>query len=112
MPKNERTRIDYMPGDAALDALALAGEMLPDTRPQALLDKLVITAVSALVHDRQHKRWEPPRLWGKNRDASTKQRCSFGRRKAIGYHKSKTAVCKVMIGKTTTVSMLTCRFLH
>ena len=41
----------------------------PDTRPQALLDKLVITAVSALVHDRDHKRWAPPRLWGQDRDA-------------------------------------------
>jgi len=69
MPKNDRTRIDYMPGNAALDALALAGDMYPDTRPQALLDKLVITAVSALVHDRDHKRWEPPRLWGSDRDA-------------------------------------------
>ncbi len=67
MPKNERTRIDYMPGNAALDALALAGEMFPDTRPQALLYMLVITAVSALVHDRDHKRWEPPRSWGHNR---------------------------------------------
>lgn len=69
VPKNDRTRIDYMPGNAALDALALAGQMYPDTRPQALLDKLVITAVSALVHDRDHKRWEPPRLWGRDRDS-------------------------------------------
>jgi hypothetical protein len=68
MPKSDRTRIDYMPGNAALDALALAGEMFPDTRPQALLDQLVITAVSALVHDQRHKRWEPPRLWGRDRD--------------------------------------------
>ena len=63
MPKTERTRIDYMPGNAALDALALAGEMFPDTRPQALLDKLVITAVSALAH----KHWRPPSLWGRDR---------------------------------------------
>lgn len=69
MPKNDRTRIDYMPGNAALDALALAGEMCPNIRPQALLDKLVITAVSALAHDRHHRRWEPPRLWGRDRDA-------------------------------------------
>ena len=68
MPKQGRTRIDYMPGNAALDALALAGEMFPDMRPQALLDRLVITAVSALAHDRVHKRWEPPRLWGRDRD--------------------------------------------
>ena len=70
MPKQDRTRIDYMPGNAALDALELAGEMFPDIRPQqALLDKLVITAVSALAHDRVYKRWEPPRLWGRDRDA-------------------------------------------
>ena len=29
MPKTERTRIDYMPGDAALDALALAEDVFP-----------------------------------------------------------------------------------
>ena len=58
-----------MPGNAALDALALAGELFPNIRPQALLDKLVITAVSALAHDRNHKPWEPPRLWGRDRDA-------------------------------------------
>ena len=67
MPKNERTRIDYMPGNAALDALALAAERLPKLRQQALIDRLVITAVSALAHD--HTRWEPPRLWGRDRDA-------------------------------------------
>ena len=65
MPKTDRTRIDYMPGAAALDALNLAAEMFPDARLQALLDMLVITAVSALAH----KHWQPPRLWGRDRDA-------------------------------------------
>lgn len=65
MPKKDRTRIDYMPGIAALDALGLAAAMFPNTRPQALLDKLVITAVSALAH----KHWRPPALWGRDRDA-------------------------------------------
>ena len=64
MPKSERTRIDYMPGAAALEALAIAGELFPDTRPQALIDKLVITAVSALAH----KHWRAPYLSGSNRD--------------------------------------------
>ena len=64
MPKTERTRIDYMPGTAALDALDLAAAMFPGTRPQALLDKLVITAVSALAH----KHWHAPYLYGKDRD--------------------------------------------
>jgi hypothetical protein len=64
MPKCERIRIDYMPGTAALEALDLAAGMFPDTRPQALLDKLVITAVSALAH----KHWHAPYLCGKDRD--------------------------------------------
>ena len=64
MPKSERTRIDYMPGAAAVDALHIAADMFPDTRPQALLDKLVITAVSALAH----KHWRAPYLYGRDRD--------------------------------------------
>ena len=69
MPKNDRVRIDYMPGGAAIEALQIADALFPDMRPQALIDKLVITAVSALVHDREHKRWEPPHLRGRDRDA-------------------------------------------
>lgn len=69
MPKNDRTRIDYMPGSAALDALKLAGEMFPTLRPQALIDRLLITAISAMAHELAHKPWEPPRLQGRHRDA-------------------------------------------
>ena len=65
MPKSDRIRIDYMPGPAALQALAIAETLLPNARQQELIDRLVITAVSALAH--QH--WQPPRLWGKDRDA-------------------------------------------
>lgn len=61
MPKSDRTRIDYMPGNAALEALGLAGEMFPNMRPQAVLDKLVITGLCAL-------RWKPPALYGDDRD--------------------------------------------
>ena len=68
MPKTERTRIDYMPGDAALDALALAGDMFPALRTQALIDRLVIVAVSAMHHAAQHKPWQPPGMWGNDRD--------------------------------------------
>lgn len=64
MAKGERIRIDYMPGPAALDALALAAAMFPD-RPQALIDRLVICGLSALAH----RHWRPPPLYGKNRDA-------------------------------------------
>jgi hypothetical protein len=61
MAKKDRTRIDYMPGQAAYDALGLASEMYPDLRPQALIDKLVITGLVAL-------QWAHPRLYGTDRD--------------------------------------------
>lgn len=64
MPKIDRTRLDYMPGDAACSALALAAQMFPNLRTQALIDKLVITGVSAINH--QH--WKPPGLYGKDRN--------------------------------------------
>jgi len=64
MPKKERTRIDYMPGQAAFDALALAGELYPNMRQQALIDKLVITGLVAL----HWKLPELPKLWGTDRD--------------------------------------------
>lgn len=63
MPRNARARIDWMPSRAALDALALAAAMFPD-RPQALIDRLVICGLSALMH----KPWRPPPLYGKDRD--------------------------------------------
>ena len=68
MPKTERTRIDYMPGEAALDALDLAADLFPTLRTQALIDRLVIVAVSAMHHAAQHKPWQPPSMWGSNRD--------------------------------------------
>ena len=61
MIKKDRTRIDYMPGSAALEALGLAAEMFPDMRSQALLDKLVITGLCAL-------HWKAPALYGSDRD--------------------------------------------
>ena len=67
MPKKDRTRIDYMPGGAAFEALELASYMFPNLRTQALIDKLVITAVSSLAH--QH--WRAPELCGRDRDAWT-----------------------------------------
>lgn len=45
MPKKDRARIDYMPGQAAFDALGLASELFPTMRPQALIDKLLITGL-------------------------------------------------------------------
>ena len=61
MPKNARARIDYMPGQAALDALGLASEMFPNLRTQALIDRLVITGLMAL-------HWKPPSFYGTDRD--------------------------------------------
>lgn len=61
MTKKDRTRIDYMPGNAAFEALGLAADMFPDMRAQALIDKLVITGLCAL-------HWKPPSLWGSDRD--------------------------------------------
>ena len=68
MPKIDRTRIDYMPGDAAIDALNLAADMFPNLRTQALIDKLLITAISALHHAKHHRHWQAPYLNGKDRD--------------------------------------------
>lgn len=62
MAKKNRARIDYMPGQAAFDALGLAREKFPTIKTQALIDKLVITGLVAL-------HWKPPALYGHNRDA-------------------------------------------
>lgn len=64
MPKKDRARIDYMPGQAAFDALGLANEMFPNIKPQALIDKLVITGLCAL-------HWKAPALYGEDRDRWT-----------------------------------------
>lgn len=61
MAKTDRTRIDYMPGQAAFDALSLAADMFPNLRTQALIDKLVITGLVAL-------QWKAPALYGTDRD--------------------------------------------
>lgn len=61
MTKKDRTRIDYTPCPAALDALQAAQGMYPKANTQALIDRMVITGLSALVHGK----WQPPSLWGK-----------------------------------------------
>lgn len=61
MPKSDRTRVDYMPCQAALEALQAAQAMYPKANTQALIDRMVITGLSALVHGK----WQPPCLWGK-----------------------------------------------
>ncbi len=63
MPKTDRVRVDYMPCPAAVVALEVARARYPHNSPQALIDRLVITGLSALLHGH----WQPPRLSG-NRD--------------------------------------------
>jgi len=60
MPKSDRVRVDYMPGAAALQALQAAQDLYPKANTQALIDRMVITGLSALVHGK----WQPPCLWG------------------------------------------------
>jgi hypothetical protein len=60
MPKADRLRIDYMPCQAALEALQAAQDLYPKDNTQALIDRLVITGLSAVVRGK----WEPPSLWG------------------------------------------------
>ena len=64
MSKTTRTRIDYMPGATALEALQEAQELHPRDNTQALIDRLVITGLSALVHGH----WQPPKLYGRDRE--------------------------------------------
>ena len=61
MPKTDRVRVDYMPCPAAVAAIKAAQAHHPDNSTQALIDRLVITGLSALVQGH----WQPPRLWGK-----------------------------------------------
>ena len=65
MSRLSRVRVDYMPGPAAVEALQTAQGLFPNSNTQALIDRLVITGLSALVHGH----WKPPPLYGRNRDA-------------------------------------------
>ena len=64
MAKADRARIDYMPCPAALQAICGAQQLYPDHNTQALIDRLVITGLSALTQ----AHWQPPRLYGRDRD--------------------------------------------
>lgn len=60
-----RVRVDYIPGPAAVEALQAAQRIYPNSNTQALIDRLVITGLSALVQGH----WKPPPLYGRDRDA-------------------------------------------
>jgi len=64
MSKANRTRIDYTPGRAAVEALQAAQELHPRDNTQALIDRLVIVGLSVLAHPP----WKLPNLWGNDRD--------------------------------------------
>ena len=65
MPSNAtRARVDWMPGDAAMEALGLAERLFSNLPRQEVIDKLVITGIWAL----QQPPWVPPPLFGKHRD--------------------------------------------
>ena len=51
-------RVDYMPGSAAVEALQAAQGLFPNSNTQALIDRLIITGLSALVQGH----WKPPPL--------------------------------------------------
>ena len=59
-----RVRIDYTPGNAALDVLPAARDLYPRSNTQALIDRLVIVGFAALVQGQ----WKPPTLYGRDRD--------------------------------------------
>ena len=62
-----------MPGQAAFDALGIAGAMFPNMRPQAVIDRLVITGLCAL-------HWKPP--------------CSMVLTVTAGSYRSNSAQCR------------------
>lgn len=49
-------RIDWYPGPAALQALGVGEELYPQCNRQEVIDRLVITAVSAILAPQ----WQPP----------------------------------------------------
>ena len=57
MPKYEKgPRVDWCPGPAAIEALAIGEDLCPGRSRQNLIDLLVITGVSAMLASP----WRPP----------------------------------------------------
>lgn len=59
----DKDRIDWMPGGAALDALSLAQRMWTGLSRQDVIDRLVITGLSAVLYEP----WREPILRGGSR---------------------------------------------
>lgn len=65
MPSNAtRQRIDWAPGDAALEAIEIAETLFPHLRRQEIIDRLVLTGLWAL----RQPPAIPPRFDGCDRD--------------------------------------------
>lgn len=65
MPSNAtRQRIDWCPGDAALQALAAGEELFPTLKRQDVIDRLLITGLCAYLGTH----WQPPPFVGTQRD--------------------------------------------
>lgn len=60
---SSKNRVDWMPGPAALRALGIAEEMWTGLRRQDVIDRLVLTGLSAVLHEP----WREPVLQGRSR---------------------------------------------
>lgn len=64
MPSNcTKQRIDWVPGPAALDALAIAEGLFPGQGRQSVIDRMLIMGVSAYLANH----WQPPQFLGRSR---------------------------------------------
>lgn len=65
MPSNAtRQRIDWCPGDAAIQALECGEALFPTLNRQSVIDRLLIVGLAAYVGPH----WQPPALLGTSRD--------------------------------------------
>ena len=64
MPSSStKLRIDWVPGAAALDALAIAEALFPGQGRQDVIDRMLIMGVSAYLANH----WQPPQFQGRSR---------------------------------------------
>lgn len=65
MPSNAtRYRIDWCPGDAAIEALEAGEALFPMLNRQSVIDRLLITGLAAYIGPH----WHPPVFVGTSRD--------------------------------------------
>ena len=61
----KRPAIEWIPSPAGEQALLIAQRLYPQLSRPALIEKLLITGLSAI----RHAPWTPPPLWGSDRMA-------------------------------------------